>query len=166
MLSSRIEKIINLQINREIYSSYFYFDMANYYSIQGLDGFSHWFTYQAQEELEHAVRFRDYLLSQNVQVALEPVLAPPKGYENLSAPLYLTLEHEKQITAWIMEIQKLALEERDFKTLQMLDWFIKEQEEEEENANDLILRFTACGNSAQEISVLDAALSIRGVAAI
>lgn len=165
MLSSHITKIINLQINREIYSAYFYFDMANYYSSQGLDGFSHWFTYQAQEELEHATRFRNYLLAQSALVELAPVLAPPKGYENLAAPLQLTLEHEKQVTAWILDIQKLALEERDFKTLQMLDWFISEQVEEEGNANDLIARFAACNNNAKDISELDAELAIRGIPA-
>lgn len=163
MIPSRISKMINLQINREFYSAYFYFDMATYYSIQGLAGFSHWFTYQAQEEMEHAVKFRDYLLACNVNVELEPILAPPKGYANLEEPLQLTLQHEKQVTAWVKEIHVAATEEKDFRTLQLIDWFVKEQEEEEENTSALLASFIECHGNAEKISMLDASLSKRGL---
>ena len=127
MLNQEVAKLLNEQITKELYSSYLYMDMANYYSDQSLNGFENWFFVQMQEERDHALLFRQYLLNNGEVVKLAAVDAPDKGYESFRAPLVLAFEHEQFVTASINNIYEAAYNVKDFRTMQFLDWFIKEQ---------------------------------------
>lgn len=161
MLNQEITKLINEQINKELYSSYLYLDMAGYYSDKSLDGFENWFYIQAQEERDHAMLFRTYLLNNDENVVLTSVAAPESNYNDFNEPLLATLEHERTVTASINNIYAVAYQERDFRTMQFLDWFVKEQGEEEKNSSDLISKFDLFGNDSKGLYMLNQELKSR-----
>lgn len=161
MLAKEVIKLLNEQINKEFYSAYLYLDMANYYNDKNLNGFSNWFNVQAQEERDHAMLFMTYLQNNNVPVVLTAIAAPDKTYADYKVPLDAALEHEQYVTASINTIYEKAMQEKDFRTLQFLSWFIDEQGEEEKNAQELIDRFELFGNDAKSLYLLDSELAAR-----
>ena len=141
MLNKEIVKLLNEQITKEFYSAYLYMDMANYYSDQSLDGFENWFFVQMQEERDHALLFRQYILNNGEAVTLGTIDAPNKNYSSFRDPLVMAYEHEQTVTASINNIYDVAYQVKDFKTMQFLDWFLKEQVEEEKNADDNVKKY-------------------------
>lgn len=160
-MNEKVYSLINEQIEKELYSAYLYLDMSNYYSDKGLDGFANWFYIQAQEEVDHAMLFRTYLLNNDRAVKLLPLDAPQEKYSAFDQPLNKSLEHEKFVTSLIDKIYDAASEEKDFRTVEFLSWFIKEQGEEEKNASDLISKFSLFGNDAKGLYQLDQELGTR-----
>lgn len=165
MLSKKIADAINKQINMEWFSAYLYLDISNYYSFEGLNGFENWFNIQAQEERDHAMLFRTYLLNNDCPVKLDAIAAPDKKFDNYKVPLDASLEHEQLVTASINNIYDLAHKEKDFRTMQFLDWFIQEQGEEEKNATDNIRKYELFGTEAKGLYLLDQELGTRVYAA-
>ena len=164
-MEQKVYELLNEQIQKEIFSAYLYLDIANYYSDEGLDGFANWFYIQYQEETDHAMLFRTYLLNNDQKVTLLPIGAPQAGYEDYAAPLALSLQHEKSVTASINKIYAASLEVQDYRTVEFLNWFIKEQGEEEKNSNDLIRKFELFGHNAKSLYDLDQELAGRVYAA-
>ncbi|WP_066714370.1 ferritin [Clostridium sp. Marseille-P299] len=165
MLNSEIAKLLNEQITKELYSAYVYLDMANFYSDHNLNGFENWFYVQMQEERDHALLFRQYLLNNDEQVKLLPIEAPNIEFVNLKDPLVAALAHEITVTESINKIYEATYTYNDYRTRQFLDWFIKEQGEEEKNSNDLIKRFELFGDDAKSLYMLDSELGARVYAA-
>ena len=137
MLNEKIAALLNDQINKELYSAYLYLDFANYFEDEGLDGFAHWYEIQAQEERDHAFMIRRYLIDSGHRVTFDAIAKPDKVFKAHLDPLDAGLEHEKYVTSLITKIYAEAFAIGDFKTMQFLDWFVKEQGEEEKNAEDL-----------------------------
>ena len=131
MLNKKIAELINEQVNKELYSGYLYLDFANYYEDEGLEGFANWYQVQAQEERDHAMMMRRYLIDNGFRVTFGAISKPDKTFKNLSDPLEAGFEHEKYVTSLINNIYSEAFALKDFKTMQFLDWFIKEEGEEE-----------------------------------
>lgn len=141
MISKEMQELLQKQINMELYSGYLYLDMANFYAEAGLDGFAHWYEVQAQEEFDHAMLFRGYCINNDVPVVFNALAKPHLTYKEYIDPLMGALEHEKEITASIVRMYDLAVEQKDYRTIQILDWFIAEQDEEETNAIGNIQKF-------------------------
>lgn len=165
MLSSEIVKKLNDQLNFEWFSAYMYLDISNYFSDENLDGFSNWFMIQTQEERDHAMLFNQYLLNNSERPKLKEIAFSGVAYENYKSALIETFEHEKKITASINDIYALAYEQKDFRTMQFLDWFVKEQNEEEKNSEDLIKRYDLFGTEPRGLYLLDQELGTRVYAA-
>ncbi len=161
MLQQEMADMLNKQLNREFFSAYLYLEIANYYSDQGLDGFANWFTIQTQEERDHAMLFRIYLLNNDTHVQLMEIPAPNQSFSNPKMPLEAALEHERYITSHIHELYAEAHRLKDFRTVQFLDWFVKEQGEEEKNTNDLVKRFELFGEDPKGLYLLDSELASR-----
>ena len=161
MLSKEVKKLLNEQINKEFYSAYLYLDMSNYYQDKGLAGFANWFKVQAQEERDHAMLFTQYLLNNSEAVKLLSIAAPDKVFDSFAAPLAASLLHEQFVTASINNIYQEALKEKDFRTVEFLNWFIKEQGEEEKNADELIKKYELFGKDSKGLYSLDAELAAR-----
>ena len=104
MLNSKIADLLNEQVNKEFYSAYLYLDFANYYADAGLDGFANWYQVQAQEERDHAMMMRRYLLDNGDKVVFQAIAGPDKSFADNTAPLKAGLEHERFVTASINEI--------------------------------------------------------------
>lgn len=161
MLQNEVVKLLNEQINKEFYSAYLYLDMSNYYYSKNLNGFGNWFKVQAQEERDHAMLFLTYLQNNGENVILDAIAAPDKKYPDFNSPLKESLEHERFVTASIYTIYEKASDNKDFRTMEFLSWFIKEQGEEEKNSEDLIQKYELFGTDAKGLYLLDTELAAR-----
>lgn len=161
MLDPTIAAMLDDQFGKELYSAYLYLSMANYYEEASLTGFANWFFVQAQEERDHAMLIRTYLLDNNGKMKFGAIKNPEEEFQDFLAPLKASLEHEQYVTRSIHEIYAAAHQAKDFRTMQFLDWFVKEQGEEEKTAEDLIQRFELFGRDPKGLYSLDQELSAR-----
>ena len=156
-----VAQLLNEQINKEFYSAYLYLSMASFYNDKGLDGFSNWFEIQAREEQDHSMLMYQYLHNNDESVTLEAIDKPDKVFKHLMDPLKTGLEHEKYVTGLINHIYEVASKKNDYRTVQFLDWFVKEQGEEEKNSNDLITKMKLFGDDAKSLYMLNSELQGR-----
>ena len=160
-MNTRVHELLNQQINKEFYSAYLYLQFSNYFKARGLDGFANWYMIQAQEERDHAMLFYQYLQNENQTVTLDAIAKPEKEIGCDMDVLLAGLEHEKYVTSLINDIYGAAYEVKDFRTMQFLDWFVKEQGEEETNANDLITKMELFGSDPKSLYMLNQELAGR-----
>lgn len=161
MLSKEIVTKLTNQVNLELFSAYVYLDISNYYADNNLNGFSNWFSIQTQEERDHAMLFIKYLQNNSERVILKDIKAPDIIYEDFREPIAVAFEHETKVTASIHDIYGLAHQEKDFRTMQFLDWFVKEQGEEEKNTEDILKRYDLFGNDPKGLYLIDSELATR-----
>ena len=161
MLDKKVATLINEQINKELYSAYLYLDFSIFYDDKGLDGYANWYKIQAQEERDHAMLMIEYLQLNSVKATLNAVAKPDKLPETIMDPLKMGLEHEQYVTSLINDIYAAAYDVKDFRTMQFLDWFVKEQLEEEKNAEDMITKMELFGTDAKGLYMLDAEYAQR-----
>ena len=161
MMNEKVHELLNQQINKEFYSAYLYLDFSNYFEDEGLDGFANWYKIQAQEERDHAMLFYQYLQNENQKVTLEAIAKPDKTFSSHMDVLKAGLEHEEYVTSLINDIYAAAYNVKDFRTMQFLDWFVKEQGEEETNANDLITKMELFGSDPKSLYMLNQELAAR-----
>ena len=161
MLNTRVHELLNQQINKEFYSAYLYLDFSNYFKRVGLDGFANWYLIQAQEERDHAMLFYQYLQNENQRVTLDSIEKPDKDFSSPMDVLLAGYEHEKYVTSLINDIYSAAYDVKDFRTMQFLDWFVKEQGEEETNATDLISKMELFGSDPRSLYLLNQELAAR-----
>ena len=154
-MDKKVYDLLNEQINAEFYSAYLYLSFADYYEEEGLEGFAHWYEIQAQEERDHALVFRNYLHDNDCTVKLTAIAQPDKTFSNHLEPLEEGLKHEKFVTALINKIYAAAHEAHDYRTMRFPDWFIEEQQEEEDTASTMITRMKLFGNDAKALYDLD-----------
>ena len=161
MLDSKVAKLLNEQINKELYSAYLYLDFSIFYEAEGLDGFANWYMIQAQEERDHAMLMLQYLQNNGEKITLDAVAKPDKELKTLMDPLKFGFEHEQYVTSLINDIYDAAYSVKDFRTMQFLDWFVKEQLEEEKNADDMIKKMELFGNDSKGLYSLDSEYAAR-----
>lgn len=161
MLDAKVIELLNDQINKELYSAYLYIDIANYYIDNDLDGFGNWYNIQAQEERDHALLFMKYLQNNGVKVTLKAIDQPSETFEKHIDPLNAGAKHERYVTELIHAIYDAAYSVKDFRTMQFLDWFVKEQMEEEENADKLVSKYKLFGDDPKSLYLLDQELAAR-----
>ncbi len=155
MLTAEVERLLNEQIVYEMYSANLYLSMSAWLREKSLDGYAHWFYVQHKEEMDHVLILFNYVLNAGGQLKLGAVDAPPHEFDSLEAILQQSYEHEQSVTARIYAIVEEAQDIRDFKTVQFLDWFIKEQAEEEDNASSNIGRLKTFGGDNMGLHTLD-----------
>ena len=135
MVSEAMEKALNAQFNAELYSGYLYLAMAAYFEDNDYSGFAAWMRVQADEELEHGMKFYDYILRRGAKVNIEAIAKPETEWESPLAAFEQALSHERYVTS-------LA-------TDNFLQWFVEEQVEEEENAMENVSKLTLAGESKE-----------------
>ena len=160
-MNEKIRELLNTQINKEFYSAYLYLEFSNYFKAEGLDGFANWYMIQAQEERDHAMLFYQYLQNENQPVTLLAIDAPTREFSSHMDVLLAGLKHEQYVTSLIHDIYGAAYELKDFRTMQFLDWFVKEQGEEETNANDMITKMELFGSDPKSLYMLNQELAAR-----
>ena len=161
MLDQKVIELLNDQINKEFYSAYLYLDIANYFIDNDLDGFGNWYNIQAQEERDHALLFLKYLQNNGIKVDLKAIYKPSEVFQNHLDPHLVGAKHERYVTDLIHNIYDAAYGVKDFRTMQFLDWFVKEQLEEEENADKLVNKYKLFGDDPKSLYLLDQELSAR-----
>lgn len=161
MINKKIESAINEQINAEMYSSYLYLAMCAYFEEQNLSGFANWMRIQAQEEMTHAMKFFDYINERGGRVDLKPIEGPPTDWENPMVVMQEVYEHEQKVTGLIHSLVKLARDEQDYATENMLQWYVAEQVEEEANADAIIQQLKFIDGKGQGLLMIDKELQQR-----
>ena len=161
MINNKVRELLNLQVNKEFYSAYLYLDFANYFERIGLDGFANWYKIQAQEERDHAMLFYQYLQNNDERVELFAIDQPSVELVDTMTILKAGLTHERYVTDLINNIYAEAYAVKDFRTMQFLDWFVKEQGEEETNAQNLISKMELFGSDAKGLYMLNSELGAR-----
>lgn len=138
MISEKMQKAINEQINAELYSEYLYLSMAAYFESENYKGFAHWMRIQADEERGHAFKLYDFVNDRGGRVILKAIEAPPTSFKSVQEVFEKTLSHEREVTSKIHKLNALAIEENDYATTAHLQWFITEQVEEEASAEEIL----------------------------
>jgi ferritin len=161
MLSEKMENALNSQLNAEMYSGYMYLSMNAYFKSINLDGFANWMHYQAQEELAHAMKFYDFIISRGGRVKLAQIDTPPNTWDSPLAVFEATLEHEQKVTGLINDLVEMALEEHDHASNIFLQWFVSEQVEEEENVGGVLEQLKLMGETKGGLFMLDRELAKR-----
>lgn len=154
-MNKKLIGAINKQIGMEIYSSFLYRSMAVHCHLENYKGFGAWLDAQADEEMTHAMKFYHYLLERGEKALFPKIDEPPADFKSVLAIFEKAFEHEKHITQSINYIYKLALDESDYPTQIMLQWFIKEQVEEEANASEMVEKLKMAGDKPGTILMLD-----------
>jgi len=161
MISEKMAKEINAQINREFYSAYLYLAMSADAMNKGFKGAASWFAVQFKEEQGHALKFMKYLQDQNAKVELAAIDAPKKEWKDLLDMFQNTLAHEKTVTANINKLMALAVAEKDFATQGALQWFVNEQVEEEANDTEVLWMLEMSAGSKGALFMADKKLGSR-----
>ncbi|MDK2887026.1 MAG: ferritin [Thermosipho sp. (in: thermotogales)] len=161
MLNEKVEKALNEQIKKEIYSAYLYFSMATYFDSENLKGFANWMKKQAKEELDHAMRIYNYVYEKGGRVELQAIEKPKCKWDSPLAAFEEALAHEKFITDSIYKLYELTQEEKDYATSSMLKWFIDEQVEEESQTEEIVHKIKMLSSSPNGLYMLDRELGQR-----
>jgi ferritin len=138
VISKTIQDAINDQIKAEFYSSYLYLSMAAYCESINFKGFAKWFRKQAEEEKGHAYRFYNYIIDRGGRVILQGLDTPPADFKSIMDIYQKSLDHEREVTRRINRIYEMAVNEKDFATQEHLNWFVKEQVEEEASVTEIL----------------------------
>ncbi len=162
MISEKLEKELNEQINAELFSSYLYLSMAAYSGSINMDGAAKWFQKQAQEELEHAMKFYHYLEERGGRVLLTAIKEPKKEWKTLEEAFKEAYEHEKYITGRINKLMDLAVAEKDYAAQSFLNWFVDEQVEEEASTLAIYEKLKMVRDYKGGLFMVDRELSQRG----
>jgi ferritin len=161
MLSKSLQDAINEQIRNEIQSAYLYLGMSEYCASANLPGAAHWLQEQWKEELEHALKFSKYINDRGGRVVLGAIEKPPVDFPGLSGVFKEVLAHEQKVTAMINNLYAMALKENDYASQIELQWFIKEQIEEEKNATEIIEMLKIAGEAGPSLLMADRYLAAR-----
>ena len=160
-MDKNLLKEINVQINKEMFSGYLYLAMGAHFEAENLPGFASWMRAQAGEELEHAMKFYEFLNEVGERVVLDAIEKPQTEFDEPIKVFEQVLEHEKYITGRINLLYKLALEANEYPTQMMLHWFINEQVEEESNATAILEMLKIGGAKGNALLMIDRQLAQR-----
>jgi ferritin len=160
-ISTKLFSAINKQAGFEIYSGYIYEAMALYCKMNNFKGMANWFNLQAKEEYEHADKMLEHLIDRGYKVTLPKIDEPPSNYKSVTAVFEKAYEHEKLVTSNIHKLYKMALADEDYPAQVMLQWFVKEQVEEEANTSEIVEKLKMINGNLGAIFMLDSHLGSR-----
>lgn len=161
MLSPKIEKALNDQINAELFSSYLYLAMVAYFQDKNLSGFAHWMTLQSREETSHGMKFFQHIVERGGRVTLAAIDRPQFEWKSPLEAMEAALTHEMYITKRINELVDLAMEEKDHATVSFLQWFVDEQVEEEDSTNEVVQKLRMVGDHPGGLFMMDRDMGSR-----
>ncbi|WP_085831001.1 ferritin [Collinsella vaginalis] len=154
-MNEKVSEVLEKQINEELFSSYFYLTIADYFEDRGLKGFANWYVIQMKEELDHAMALRRYLLDNDYTPTMEAIEKPTANFASDLDALKAGLAHEEHVTDLIHNCYSVAHSVHDIRAMKMLDWFVEEQGEEEANARDMITNMELFGTDPKGLYELD-----------
>ncbi len=156
-----MENALNQQVNAELYSAYLYLAMSAWCESKNLKGFANWLRVQYQEETAHALKIFDYILERGGKAKLEKIDAPTAEWKDIIEVFEQVLHHEKHVTSLINNLVHIAVEEKDYATQNMLQWFVNEQVEEEANATEILEQLKLFEGKGAPLFMMDRELKQR-----
>jgi len=160
-LSDSLCDAINDQIAIEMSSAYYYLKLSTECAARNLHGSAHWLKQQWTEELGHATKLIDYVLERGNEVRLGSLDEPRYAYTSLTALFQSVLEHEQGVTASINALYQKATTEQDFAAQTFLQWYVTEQVEEENSAQDVVDTLRMVGDEGAALLMVDRQLGRR-----
>lgn len=161
MINEKMQNAFNDQINKELYSEYLYLSMKAYFERLNLKGFVNWFSVQVQEEHAHAMGMFDYVHERGGEVELEAIAKPETDWASPLACFEQVLEHEEFVTSRINALMDVAEEIKDRAALSFLNWYLKEQVEEEASVGGVLATLKLIGDDKKALLMLDKELAAR-----
>ncbi len=161
MISQKLQDAINYQINRELFSEYYYLSMASYFNSLSLSGFENFFLVQAQEERFHAMKLYNFLNERGGRVLLQALEAPKTEFESPIEVFELAYEHETVVSGLINDLMDLAIKENDHAVKNHVDWFVEEQVEEEDSMDTVLSKLKLINGEGHGLLILDSELAQR-----
>jgi bacterioferritin B len=138
MAAARFIERLNEQIAYEFSASQQYVANAVYYDAQTLPRLAAFFYAQAVEERNHAMMMVQYLIDSDAQVTIPAVTAPETEFDDVVAPVALSLDQERRVSDQIAALTEVARDEGDYLSEQFVQWFLKEQVEEVSSMSSLL----------------------------
>jgi len=161
MITKTMQDAINTHIQAEMYSANLYLAMSAYCESINLKGFARWMRIQSKEELEHAHKLFDYLIERGGRALVGAVAQPPDEFKSPRDVFEQTLTHEKKVTSEVHDLYAKAVNEQDYATQILLQWFISEQVEEEARVSEYVEKLKMIGESSNAIFWIDKELGKR-----
>ncbi len=161
MVNEKMENALNSQINKELYSAYLYLAMQAYFQELDLQGFVNWMNIQVQEEVAHAMGLYNYVIERGAKVVLNSIDKPETNWKTPLEIFENVLKHEQFVTSSINTLMDIAEEIRDHAAKSFLQWYVKEQVEEEASAGAVLAKLKLIGNDANALLQLDKDLAAR-----
>jgi ferritin len=135
--------------------------MSSYFEDISLGGFAHWMRCQAREETDHAMRLYYHLIERGGRVKLDPIKAVSTEWKSPLDVFQETYTHETKVTKMINDLLELAMKEKDHATVNMLQWFVDEQVEEEDSADEIVQKLKLVGKQGNGLFMIDRELAQR-----
>jgi ferritin len=160
-IKESMQNSLSEQINAEFFSAYIYLAMSNYFHQLNLTGFAHWMEKQAAEELSHGMKLYKYIIGRNGFAGFKEITQPNYKWESPLHAFEEVVKHEQHVTDKINKLMDQAIGEKDHATTGELQWFIREQVEEESTANSIYEKIKMVGTSTQGLVLIDRELALR-----
>ena len=161
MISEKLTKALNDQVNAEYYSAYLYHSMSACMECLALKGAASWLFNQAKEEMAHGINLYQYILDRGATPVLSAIKEPTANFKDIKEVFEAVLEHEQKVTKMINDIATLAMKENDHACYQFIMWYVNEQVEEESNAADILSKINMIGSDKGLLLSLDNELATR-----
>ena len=161
MISEKMNEAFNTQLKHEMFSSNLYLSMVAYFEEIGLKGFANWMRVQVQEENAHAMGLFDYVLSRGGSVTVSAIDKPENQWKCALDCFEAVYKHEQLVTSLINNLVDVAEEVKDRAAISFLQWYIKEQVEEEANCSEICAKLKLIGSDANALLLIDQELGAR-----
>ena len=161
MISKKMVKALNEQVNAELFSAYLYLSMEAHFKSLNLNGFANWMRVQTQEEISHAMKIYGFIDERGGRITLKAIEGPQTKWDSPPAVFKDVYKHEQKVTSLINDLVDLAIEEKDHATNTFLQWFVNEQVEEEATFQGLLDKLNLVRGKGDGLLMLDKELSTR-----
>jgi len=164
MLSNRMIDKLNEQIKFEFEASNLYLQMAAWCAWKGFDGASKFLMEHSVEERMHMLKLFTYVSETGSLAIISAMEKPQHEYESLKSMFEQILDHERFVTGKINELVALAYEEKDYSTLNFLQWYVAEQHEEESLFNSILDKINLVAYDGRGLYLIDRDLGKMAIA--
>lgn len=130
-LSKSLAAALNAQMTKEAHASQIYLSYASWADRQGFGSIANFLFRHAQEERNHMMKILEYILKRGAEVQITAIPAPPENPSSINDCFEKVFGHEVDNTKAIYKLVKMSFEEEDWATWNFMQWFVKEQIEEE-----------------------------------
>lgn len=146
LIPKEMIELLNKQMNEEYLSANIYFNMGSWCINQGLKGCGRFLIrHAALEEFKHMEKFFNYINNVGGQAVIKSLKEPESSFQSIREVFDKTFEHEQFITASINKMVEYAFQIKDHATYEFLQWYVKEQLEEEELFSGIIEKIDVMG---------------------
>ncbi|MGH2819549.1 MAG: ferritin [Actinomycetota bacterium] len=164
MLARKVQEAMNAQLAVELESGYAYLAMSAYCESESLPGFAAWLREQSKEEVDHAMRFFDFINDRDGQVSLRKLPEPRQKFSSVLDVFEKALDNERDVTRSISDLYSFVESEKDYAAQAWLDWFATEQVEEEKTVGQIVDGLRRIGESGDALFIFDRELGQRRAA--